>query len=70
MIYPNPSDGIFQFKIKKNYQIEKITDSQGRKIQYRFSDHSTLELQNKQTGVYVIWISNGKNSERFKLVIC
>ena len=70
VIYPNPSsDGIFQFKIKTNYQIEKITDSQGREIQYKFIDYSTLELQNKQIGIYVISISNGKRSERFKLVI-
>jgi hypothetical protein len=70
VIYPNPSsDGIFQFKIKSNYQIEKITDSQGREIQYKFIDYTTLDIQNKQTGVYVISISNGKRSERYKLVI-
>ncbi len=68
-LYPNPSNGIFNFQLVNDLQIE-VYNNLGQLLQSEkmFSGNNTINITDKAAGIYFLKANDGNNVSTYKII--
>jgi surface antigen len=73
VVYPNPSNGIFNLEFKNEVTSIMVIDILGKTVLEEKNEASTvsksIDLSSFQNGVYIIRVSNGTESSEYKVFL-
>ena len=74
VVYPNPSNGIFNVEFNKEVKNVKVNNILGEEVynenvEVANETKKVIDLSNLANGVYLISVSNGKNTSSYKVVL-